>query len=270
MRSTTESGHSINVANFLRLIEYVESLGSTYTPPVSSLQPSNLRALHQQAKQAIENLNDANSLLQNATNLRQTAFKDIDIFANQVINYFSVFDVPEKAIDDARSFLRKMQGTKTQKSTDNDTDTDDSDDIYVNPNMTPPAVISPADTPDTDPVTRAYSTSQRSFVKRAEHFSKLISRIAVEPDFMPNAPEYQISTLQSKAADIVNTTAEVVRLATDADTKRINRSKVLYTNPISIYKIAKKVKNYLKSLFPRNTPEHSNFMSISFSDLSEQ
>ena len=74
MKSTSETGHAKNVANFQQLIEFVTAYGSTYNPSKKSLQLPQLITLKTEAENTLSDVLAKNTIYNNKVNERVEAF----------------------------------------------------------------------------------------------------------------------------------------------------------------------------------------------------
>lgn len=98
MASTAETGHAVNVANFLTLGAYVNGFGPKYNPSKAVLEHSNLLLIHEAAKQAVKNVVDIKTSSKTVINTRADEFADVSQYATQLVNALESSDATERTI----------------------------------------------------------------------------------------------------------------------------------------------------------------------------
>ncbi len=108
------------------------------------------------------------------------------------------------------------------------------------------------------------SSSQLGFDQRIENLDRLIQLLATMPAYNPNEPELTVAGLTGLHSTLVAVnTAEAVAKQPLASA-RAARNELLYRNPTGLTYLAMAVKNYVKSVFGNNSPEHKRVMAIKF------
>jgi hypothetical protein len=80
MASTSETGHSKNVANFEDLISFCTGYGASYNPSKAAIQIASLNTLRTNALSSISGVTSSKTAFSNATNARQAAFEPLKNF----------------------------------------------------------------------------------------------------------------------------------------------------------------------------------------------
>lgn len=238
MKSTSETGHAKNVANFQDLIEFVTGYGTIYNPSKESLKLSQLIILKSNAENALADVITRNTAYNNKVNERVSAFSGLKSLSTRLINALQSTDATEETINDAKTYNRKLQGKKaisTQPPTD--------------PNTPAPNTI---------------STSQQSYDQLIQHFIGLKSVLEAEPSYTPNETDLQVVTLDTKIEDLTEKNTAVATAYANVSNSRISRNKVLYTNNTSLVETANEVKKYIKSVFGASSPEFAQVKGIEF------
>ena len=114
MASTSETGHAKNVSNFDDLILFVTVYGTAYNPLKASIKLTALQSLSASAKTAINAVNAALPAYKNAVSAREVAFEPLSKLATRAMNALKATDSTEQVYDSAKTFARKIQGTRTK------------------------------------------------------------------------------------------------------------------------------------------------------------
>lgn len=242
MKSTTETGHAKNVANFEDLISFCTAYGVNYNPSKTSISLISLNTLYTNALATISNVTTTKNAFDNVTGIRQTAFATLKPLATKVINSLSATDALDTVIKDAKTINRKLQGSRASSSTTSTTE---------------------PSTPDNS--TTTISTSQQSYDRLIDSFSKFIDLLNAETNYTPNETELQVATLSSKLASLQASNTAVITKYTDYSNARIERNNLLYITNNSLVETALDVKKYVKSVFGASSPQYKQVSGLKFS-----
>ena len=238
MPSTSEVGHAKNVANFQDLIEFVTAYGATYNPSKNALKLLQLIALKASADATLADVITKNTNYNNKVNERITAFSGLKSLSTRLVNALQTTDATTETIGNAKTFNRKMQGKKASSS---QTPTD--------PNTPAPNTI---------------STSQQSYDQLIQHLAGLTSVLEAETSYTPNETDLQVSTLQTKIADLTAKNTAVATAYASISNSRIARNETLYSSSTGLVETANEVKKYIKSVFGASSPQFAQVKGIQF------
>src|SRR5665648_1218553 len=112
MATRSEIGHAKNVANFDVLIAFVLSIAGVFKPSKSATQLTSLQNVSQNAKNAMKVVNDAFSVKSGAIAARKVAFAPFSKLITRVINSLESTDSSHVVDGQARTIVRKLQGTR--------------------------------------------------------------------------------------------------------------------------------------------------------------
>lgn len=241
MTSTKETGHAKMVSNFRTLVNNISTLGSKYNPGNPNLQLAQLQTLLVDADAKILNLIDANANYKQKVVAKDLAFKDLKKLSSSIIATLQSSGIEAKTIENAKSFHKKIQGTRITKKPTETTDAN---------NMSPPP--------------KTISTSQQSASQLIQHLGGLISILETEPNYTPNEPELQIAGLKAKQNDLLNKINDIDLAFSNANNKRIERNEVLYSNSNSVYTSATEAKNYIRAVFGLQSKEYRAISKLRF------
>lgn len=245
MASTSETGHAKNAANFEDLILFCTGYGATYNPSKGSIKLAALNIMLADARAVINDVTQKVTTFNIATNNRQDLFKNLKPLSTRIINALAATDASDKTIADAKSFNKKIQGSKAKKK------------ISEAPDPNNPTI----------PDQKTISTSQQSYDQLKEHFSKLISLLTSEPNYIPNEIDLQMTTLNTLLSDMQTANTNVSNSYVEISNSRILRNKTLYAENTGLYDTAMEVKKYVKSIFGATSPQYKQISSIKFTTL---
>lgn len=239
MASRIETGHAKNVANFQKLIAFVNGYGEMYNPSKSTLKVPQLETLLSTAQTSLANVVTQNTNYNFMVSNRQAAFSDLKSLSTRLVNALQTTDASNQLVEDAKGFNRKLQGRKSTSTTTAQED----------PDATAPKSI---------------STSQQSYTQQIQHFAGLTAVLKSEPSYTPNETDLQTVTLDTKIADLTTKNNEVALAYVNVSNARIARNNTLYNTADSIFEVAADVKKYIKSIFGATSPEFAQVKGIEF------
>ena len=243
MASTSETGHSKNVANFEDLISFCTGYGDAYKPSKASIGIAALNTKHSQAVTALATVNSSIPAQTNAINAREIIFEPLTKLVNRVGNAVAASDVPRQVIDDVKTITRKLVGKRaTQKK-----------------ETVPDDPATPA-----NESSKSNSASQMSFDSRIENMDKLLQLLRSQRAYAPNEPELSVAGLTTLYNEMVAANTAVVNAATPVSNARINRNKELYHPNTGLVQVAYDVKIYVKSVFGATSPQYKQVSKLKF------
>ncbi len=109
-QSTSETGHTKNVANFNRLIAAATGYGQRYNPANPRLRTAPLRAQHAAAEAAVKAVADALPAFKTAQNDRDALYAPLDSLATRIMGAVVAAEPGQRTEDDVRTLIRKIRG----------------------------------------------------------------------------------------------------------------------------------------------------------------
>jgi len=165
--------------------------------------------------------------------------KPFSKFITRILNALESSEVTEQKVADAKTITRKLQGQRTTpkaKKLINDTT-----DI-------------PATTTLSEQEHKEISTSQMSYDNRLDNFAKLVNLLATDTGYNPNEADLKITALNTLLASMKAKNTAVINAITDLSNARINRNKILYLIPTSLYNTQLEAKKYENPFLVQQVP----------------
>lgn len=243
MSTTSETGHSKNVANFKNLVNLVSSYGADYNPARASLKIPNLNTIATNAQTSLTSVSVKNTQYNNAINNRFIAFENLKKLSTRLVNALAVSDAPKQMVDDAKGFNRKLQGQRAS------------------------AIVKPAN--ENEPAPMTISASQQSYDLQVQHFRNLITVLESEESYNPNENELKIETLTAKQSELLERNNDVSIAHAVIRNARNARNKTLYEDNNGLVDIALEIKKYVKSAYGANSTEFKQVNAIKFRNVAE-
>lgn len=238
MASKSETGHTKNVANLKTLNGYLTSLGTAYNPSKKAIQLPQLQLLHKDSEASLTTIQDAFPFYYAAVDVQEAAYAPLDKLVTRLVRaYKSAIENPAEA--DTVISLQKLISGRNKKKPDPEAEPKDGK----------------------DPI----SESKRSYDNRHANFQSLIKTMAANPNYKPNEPELQITTVQTYADELKTKTEAVDTVATPIINGRIARNKILYADKTGfIPDTLNAIKNYVISVFGANSPQIKYINTLKF------
>ena len=243
MASRSEISHEKNVANFDVLIAFVLSYLDVFKPSKTAIQLPSLQHVSQNAKNAMKIVYDAFSVKSGAIAARKVAFAPFSKLITRVINSLESTDTSRVVDDQARTIVRKLQGTRaTPRKTKEEKKLLEAEGKEVNEK----------------------SNSQLGFDDRVANFDKLISLLASIPLYTPNEPELQVAGLTAHYNDLKTLNDAVVNTKQGHDNAMLLRDEIFYQKNTGLVDLGLDTKSYIRSLFGASSPEYKQISKLRF------
>jgi hypothetical protein len=241
-----KTGNVKQVANYEQLVSTATAYGTGYNPAKGSMKLPALNALLTQAHQSLQNVSSAENNYMKAVSARVTAFDGIEKLTTRMVNAFASTEATAELVEDAMMIRQRMRGGKPFRSSAERLKSHDNTGA-VNAKEDPPALR---------------SHGSHDFSNKAMLFGKLLGLIASEPMYKPNEPDLTIAALTAYHTSLHNSNSAVARATSTLQMARTNRDAILYKD--GIYKTAKSVKRYVKSVYGAKSEQFASIGGLEF------
>lgn len=243
MASTSETGHSKNVANFEDLVSFVTGYGAAYNPTKASIKLTALQTISVSAKNAVSAVNAALPTYSNAVAAREAAFAPLSKLITRVMNALKATDTTDQVDESAKTIVRKIQGTRaTPKKTDEEKAAEKAE----------------------GKESKEISASQMSYDSRLDNFDKLIKLLTSVTLYAPNEADLKVTALTALYTDLKAKNTAVVNATTPLSNARISRNDILYKANVGLVDLALDTKTYIKSLYGATSPQYKQVSKLEF------
>jgi hypothetical protein len=232
--------HVKNMQAFGKLTGICTGLGGTYNPGQQNLQVNVMASLMNIAQQSWEEVKEAQSAYDKATNDRELGFRKIRKVSSSVYGMLRASGANSLLLQDACISKRKIWGARITK--------------------TPAVDLSKPD--EEKPGTR--SSYSKSYVTLAEYFDQLVKTVASEPKYSPNEAELAVPSLEQMRTDLFNLNKAVIEAEIRLEEARIKRNTAYYLAPNNLVETAAAVKTYVRSVFGFQSPQHQQVQKLRF------
>ncbi|MDR3266473.1 MAG: hypothetical protein LBT24_02770 [Tannerella sp.] len=236
----SETGHAINLANFIELARYIESLGGKYNPSPDRLKSLNLNSVLSSATMAFEGLKTANAPYLATIAKREILFGREKTLLSRIAKTAEIFLINPTAMKALKESVRKLRGTRA----------------------TPKKIQEELSEGEKPVVYR--SVSQLSFDQRINHFGDLISLLEGQPEYTPNEEELTVVSLNNLLNEMKTINMTVIDTNISVTNARNTRNNILYAPITGLVSIAQDVKKYLLGAFGQNSDEYKAVKKLQF------
>lgn len=237
-----ETGNAKILESFDRLAAFGATLDSGTLNAPADLTTASLQAAHAQGTSRHTAVGNSKADFRTAALARQTEVDKFDALASQAVAQLVARGASKETAEDARSYVRKLQGRRTK----------------------PKAETDPA-SPNFNPNEKSISASQQSNAAKISTFNEFL-------DFLEAQSEYagvkQSGLLVSDLRTIVQNaqtkhTASINSAATLA-ADRNDRNKFFYTDKDNLCELAARYKNLVKGTYGAGSLEYKTINAIPF------
>lgn len=207
------------------LIGAIAGLGARYSPPNADASPANLQAKRAAGQAAVDALDVAEAAEAAARDLRQTTFADLSSLGSDLVKYSQALGYEENTVDELRSKVRELRGTRSAPKP--------TDDLL---------------TPGVDESKNVGSAAQTSFASREATFSEMIAFLG-EQGFAATEDGFKTADLKAKRDAMRAANTDVASAEGATGDARQTRDTVFYTGAANIVDSATAARNYLKAVF---------------------
>ena len=237
MASTSETGHAVNIANFMVLIERCHEFGSAYNPANSEISIAEMTTKYDNALSLHKDYITALEETKLPINDREILYIELGRVVTRSYNLFLSTKASIQTKKDAKGYMVKITGRN--------------------------ALVPKLDdgvTPDPKHI----STSQQSYVQKVDNFDKLVKLYKTDTNYAPNESALKIATLETLIDTIKTANNKVIAVTANAIVKRTARDHALYDVGSGIIDLALSCKKYVKGLYGGLSPEAESVVGIKF------
>ncbi|MDI9366482.1 MAG: hypothetical protein QM541_16115 [Flavobacterium sp.] len=246
MASNSETGHSVNVANFKLVLDTVKSFGPNYNPTNPKLLVLALTAKYAIASAAQATINNAEQQAKDPIAQRETLFAPLGKLITKSLNYFKSCGPLATTFNNAKSIANKVRAVSKPKAS------------------TPPPATNGTTPP---PANKNISTSQASYIMRADALDNYIKLLKAQTIYMPNEADISIAALEAIYTNIKAANDNIGTIILPVANARIARNEALYHPEDGLLKAAELIKVYVKGIYGATSPKTKLVTTIKFRDV---
>lgn len=225
-----------------QLIAFEETLDLVKVDPAPDLMSDALKDLRAEATALLNAVGNAKGDWRTATHDRTTDADTLASRASQAVAAFESRGASKEKVEQARFYVRKLQGKRAGES----------------------AVDDPS-TPDVDESEKSISAAQTSNAAKISTFTEFVDYLEAQVEYagVKNA-ELKISALRAFAESVAAKHDVSITKATALSSSRISRDKVFFDNADSIINRAKRLKKAVAGAYGYDSPEYKTINAIEF------
>lgn len=246
MKSTNETGHAKNVANFGELIATVSAMGPGYNPTRKNLGLTELNSRLNDARNALAAVNNALPVYSSAVAARAEAFAPLSILSTRILNALKASGTGDGAIENAQSVIRKLQGRRaTPKLSEEEKKAMETNGKAV----------------------KEISASQMGFDNRINHFEVLLQLLSSIPEYGPNEEDLKLTSLSALLGTLKQKNQAVLDAEILLENARLARNSFLYGDGNGVVELASDIKTYVKSAFGTGSVQYRQISGIALRNI---
>jgi len=232
--------HVKNVQAFGKLTGICTGYGGAYNPGQQNLQVNAMATLMTKAQQAMDKVNEAQSLYDLATNERFKAFKGLRHLASGVCALLQASGADPLHVSDARASCRKIWGSRKATRKANAEATAEG--------KPKPAFGYPHD-----------------FASIVNYFAALVETIANEPKYQPNEESMTRKGLQKRLATLQRLNQGVTQAEIRLTQAKRDRNELYYHQADdNLFTTALSAKLYIRGIFGYRSVQHMEVARLRF------
>ncbi len=239
-RSTNETGHNKNVANYSAAYLILKEMGPLYQPSNSNLALDKLEPIKIVLAGAVTAMNIDLPIYKNDVATREVAIAPLGKLITRALNSALSTTMSDKDKENLTNQAKKIRGDGRIKPLD------------------------PAKAPD-----ESISTSQMSYDSRIANLDRFISQLESHPEYKPNEDDIKTEALRQYLETLIDLSSKVNGSGYRLITARKNRNQALYFGSPNVIELMDDVKNYLKSIGEPAKPYYKALVKLQFRDIKE-
>ncbi|RYY66539.1 MAG: hypothetical protein EOO12_03920 [Chitinophagaceae bacterium] len=220
-KTNSESGFAVILGNFDTAITRVSGIGARFSPNRADLKVDALKEYYTRCSEAHGAVKDATEAYQNATAARTAAFDGLPKLATRVVSAFFDSDASEADRQQVQAIKRRIDGK--------------------------PAAAPAAPAATGEEAEAQHSTSQRSFIRLADHLDGIIRACKAARSYNPADADLAIPALEAFHTQLLATNTAVDTSFAARREARKQRSRLFYDEATGIPALAKRLRGHLKS-----------------------
>lgn len=231
--------HTKTVHAFGKLTGLCTGFGELYQPGQQNLQANALNALLLNAQQVVEAMTEAQRKYANATNHRESIFREAGKLSSRVCSMLKASKAHPLTLEDARSRCRKLNGKRA---------------VYRNP-----IPLAEGEPPKNSP---SYGSD---YVSKLYHFAQLVEIVRTSNTYPVTHEGISLPGLEQLLEALREANQQVVNAEVELTHLRRRRNEVLYTSEDSVVQVAQAAKQFVRAVFGFGSEQYTALTGLAFS-----
>ena len=231
--------HVKNVQAFGKLTGICTGYGGTYNPGQQNLQVNAMTTLLNIAQQSMEEVSDAQTIYDNATNQRVTGFKGIRHLSSRIVSVLKSSGAHPLTVLDARGSSQKVWGARR-------------------PKREPEPNAKEGEKP------KSPAIGGSDYASMAHHFARLVETVSSEPKYNPNEEELSVAGITQRLAELRGLNDAVTQAEIGLSKARRKRDAICYEEESNLFNTALATKQYVRGVFGYRSNQHLEVRRLRF------
>ena len=241
-KKQNESGHAKLLESLDRLIANGSNLDQGRLDPPADLTIAALQAVLTQGTLLHGNVGNSKADFRTIALDRTTVVDKFDAVAAQSVGQLAGRGASVETVEDARSYVRKLQGARSK-----------------------PKATQDPNSPNFDPTEKNISASQQSSAAKISNFLELVDFLEAQPEYADvRQSGVSIADLRALAQSAQTKHTASIAAVARLDTDRNDRNKFFYLDDGNICDLAARYKNLVKGVFGAGSVEYKTINAIPF------
>jgi hypothetical protein len=239
MKKQNDSGFPVNAANFAILINSCIALGKKYNPAKFAIKLVNMAALLERVKEALRVVDTVEDEMSTARKFREHVFLELEGLVTRLVAAVGSSEIIEEKVKKFASLVKKFRGVRA----------------------TP---LPESSTPPSPEGVKNNSTAQKSYDRREDNFSQIVTFLKGEPNYLTNEPELKVEALQLMVNELAARNEAVRKTVANYNTARMARNELFFDKSSGLIPSAKAAKKYVRSVFKSGSAEFKSISGLAF------
>jgi hypothetical protein len=237
-----DTGHAKILESLGKLIAQSETLDQVRLNPPTDLTIAALNTLRTEATALQTKVGDSKADWRTAAQEIAASVETFASLASQAVAQLEARGATAKTVEQARGYVRKLQGKRSSQ-----------------------AAVDDPTTPDVDESEQSISASQQSRAAQIATFNELIDFLEAQAAYAGvTKPELLVANLRAKVNSAQDKHDDTIESAAALSADRIARDKLFYLDANNICDRAKRFKLLVKGEYGANSPEYQAVNAIPF------
>ncbi len=238
-KSTSETGHAVNIANFKTLTDKCEAFGADYQPSNVRITLANMRNLWAACDATHTEFLVTKQGTKEPINERELLFEPLNKLVTRILRYLASTQASDNVKLDVKGLCDEIRGKNLTKTTT------DSGDAEVD----------------------TISQSHQSYVQRTDRFKQLIALLKTIALYKPNEADLQLASLAALYEALKTANDGMGVVVAELQKALVERNNALYMGDDCLVETGKFCKEYVAGLYGPRSGLYRMVSGIAFRNL---
>lgn len=244
-KSTSETGHAVNISNGKLLIDTCTGFGADFNPSNEDITIVNLTTQWTTAQNANNDVSVAKQSMKEPINERAALFLPLNPLVTKVMAALASSKASDMVKKDAKGIADRIRGTKQKK---------------------PTAAVAEGDTEELKTV----SQSHLSYVQRTTALLDLVNLLNTVKEYKPNEKPLQVTNLALLQKQMQAANDGIGAVLLSGENAELVRDRALYKTGSGLLDLAMACRDYVKSVYGAKAAEYKQVTTIKFRKIAKK